>query len=353
MCQISVKACALLLVCNLSILLWAVELRAGEVLLDACQAKPAPASSDHEAQTADSAPAQLSEDRIWVVSSRRACQKLHADCCCGLEYFEVCRCGEVKAIAAQDFRSAVNPDAPLCVVTHGSFVSWQGMLQDVRPTVRWIRRASSLPVQFVFFTWPSNRVTTMLLPVDVGLLGRRSARNGFYLARLISELPRRTRVCLMGHSHGARVTVSALHLLAGGQVQGHCLNRPVPTRRRIRTVLAAAAFDHHYLNPGERYGQALNATECMVNLVSRRDMALLVFPLRRPFGKRALSQSGWLEHDLRQLGDRLQSVAQLDVTGLLRFSHAWPVYVERPEIAEALVPHVFFTDESRPKPQRP
>jgi hypothetical protein len=51
-----------------------------------------------------------------------------------------------------------------------------------------------------------------------------------------------------------------------------------------------------------------------------------------------------LRQDLIRLGDRLHTVAQFDVTRLLKFSHAWPVYVERPEIAEALVPYVFFTD---------
>ena len=284
------------------------------------------------------------EDRVWIISSRRACQKLHADCRCELDYFAVDKTGALTSVGSQGFRAGLRPDVPVCILTHGSFVGWKGMLQDVRPTIRWLRSASSEPLQFVFFTWPSNHVTTMLLPVDVGLLGRRSARNGFYLANLIADMPSQTRVCLMGHSHGARVSVAALHLLAGGSVQRHCLDRPLPIRRRIRTVLAAAAVDHHHLNPGERYGRALSATECLVNLVNRRDMALVWFPLRKPFGRRALSQSGWLIGDRSQLGDLFDSVFQLDVTPILKFSHAWPAYVDRDEIAGRLAPIVFFTD---------
>jgi len=286
----------------------------------------------------------LVDDRIWIVSSRRVCQKLDADCHCELDYYAVDKTGALTPVGSRGFRAGLRPDVPVCILTHGSFVSWKAMLQDVRPTIRWLRSASREPLQFVFFTWPSNHMATMLLPVDVGLLGRRSARNGFYLANLISDMPSQTRVCLMGHSHGARVTVAALHLLAGGSVQNHCLNRPVPIRRRIRTVLAAAAVDHHHLNPGERYGRALSSTESLVNLVNRRDMALVWFPLRKPFGRRALAQSGWLLRDRSQLGDLFDSVFQLDVTPILKFSHAWPAYVDRDEIARSLVPYVFFTD---------
>ena len=112
----------------------------------------------------------------------------------------------------------------------------------------------------------------------------------------------------------------------------------------IRAVLAAAAIDHHWLNPGERYGLALCRTECLLNLRSRRDPALALYPLRKPFGHRSLGRLGFKASDRHRLGGLSARAAELDVTRCIGSDHKWPHYYRRPELADAIVPYVYFAD---------
>jgi esterase/lipase superfamily enzyme len=110
---------------------------------------------------------------------------------------------------------------------------------------RWIRVARpGQPLNIVYLTWPSDGAFTGLFQYDILMLGRRSAFNGFYLAQFISTLPKETPICLIGHSHGARMVSSAMHLLGGGTVQGYRFCKPGDCSHRIRVVLLAAAIDH-------------------------------------------------------------------------------------------------------------
>lgn len=122
-----------------------------------------------------------------------------------------------------------------------------------------------MPLNFIYFTWPSegpfslvpnNPFSTAIPCLDFGVLGRRAELNGFYLADLIGSLPGPTTVSLIGHSLGARTIATGLHLLGGGTVHGKARWNPADCGHRIRVVLAAAAIEHDWLNPGDRYGCA-------------------------------------------------------------------------------------------------
>jgi hypothetical protein len=118
-----------------------------------------------------------------------------------------------------------------------------------------------------------------------------------------------------------------MHLLGGGRVEGRTLCRkPKYHGHRLRAVLAAAAVDHHWLNPGKRYDRALCPLEALVNLRNRLDPALWIYPLRRPFGHLALSHSGFLllrrkllPHRLSTCSGRRQGAAQNADTITRRF----------------------------------
>ncbi len=92
----------------------------------------------------------------------------------------------------------------------------------------------------------------------------------------------------MGHSHGARMTAAALHLLAGGEVDDTHLTYLPPPEQRIRAVLVAGALDHHWMDPGQRYGMALCRTECLLYMRNDHDIVLSIYPMRRLFSRRAL-----------------------------------------------------------------
>lgn len=135
---------------------------------------------------------------------------------------------------------------------------------------------------------------------------------------------------------------SAMHFLGGGELQGiRVCDGP---SHRVRGILAAAALDHDWMVPGQRYDRALCGAECVLNLRSKLDWALSIYPLRRPFSRRALGQSGFTSKDRQRLGARAQQIANLDVSRELGVGHIWPCYYEHPEIAASIVPWVYFTE---------
>jgi hypothetical protein len=219
--------------------------------------------------------------------------------------------------------------------------------KDSHCTFQWLRAAApDKPLHVVFLTWPSERFITLLPSLDVSMLGRRSEFNGFYLAQLIGHIPPEHPVSLLGHSHGARTTLSTLHLLGGGRVQGKCVGRCSRYQgHRLRAVLAAAAVDHHWLNPGERYDRAVCRSEAIVTLRNKRDRALWFYPLHKPFGRSALSHSGLHRSDRMRLGSCNSKMVEFDVAPLVGNGHMWPHYYCRPEIASALVPYLYFSDD--------
>ena len=291
--------------------------------------------------------------KYWIVSTR-CCRQSHHKCGLSCRFTchavtENCQCVPVcfeQLIAGQI------PGAPTCVLAHGSFTRMDDVWEDSECTYCWLRGACpQVPLNFIYFTWPSegpfafipnNPFTTPIPTFDFGVLGRRSELNGFYLADLIGSLPGPTTVSLIGHSLGARTVASSLHLLGGGTVQGQARWNPADCGHRIRVVLAAAAIEHDWLNPGDRYGCALNRAECLLNLRNECDYALALYPLRRPFSSRALARTGFTSKDQRKLGDRLLQVSELDVTSMIGHGHGWPNYCRQSGIAAAMSPYVYF-----------
>lgn len=291
--------------------------------------------------------------RFWIVSTRR-CRKRNAGACCRLDQFlyEGNRC--VPQHDPHAFQRWLIPGAPICVVVHGSFTSFRALLGESCDLYRWLNApASGRPLNIVIFSWPSDDYPTGFFPIDVTVLGRRSAFHGQYLARFLNTLPAGSRVCLIGHSHGARTVSATLHLQSGGAVQGRRIYRTVPrgvsnspgTGQRYRVVLLAAAIDHHWLDPGERYGCALYGTEALLNLRSSGDFPLSFYPLRKPFGRSALARSGFTKSDRRKLGNLNAKVSELDVTPIIGEHHMWHHYFKQPGISTAIAPYVHFTDD--------
>jgi esterase/lipase superfamily enzyme len=217
---------------------------------------------------------------------------------------------------------------------------------------RWIRSAEpNRPLHVVFLSWPSDGSLTYFLPLDIALLGQRSAANGFYLAQLASQLPETSPISFVGHSHGARLITSALHILGGGSVQEYRAVTPVAkSRHRIRAVLFAAAMDHNWLDPGERYGRMVSRADAVLNLRNREDMPLGFYPLRKFNSRPALARIGFTGADRRLLGGLNPKVVELDVTPLIGSGHLWQHYFNQPSIARAISPFVFFTDRDKAQP---
>ncbi|MBL8817574.1 MAG: alpha/beta hydrolase [Planctomyces sp.] len=296
----------------------------------------------------------------WIVSTHSSPQSFDASCppfCPRIMRYD--ECGGHRNADYSEMMQSIQPGIPICIVVHGSFVGWEGACIESRYTWKWLGSACpGRPFQMIYFTWPSDREITPLVQLDVAVLGRRASRNGYYLATLIQQLPPESPVCLVGHSHGTRVISSALHMMAGGEIDDVCHPCVRTTGRKIRAVYAAAAIDHDWLNPEERFGRALCTAECILNLKNSHDPALKIYPLRRPFSSRALGQAGFTSKDRREMGGWGRRAAELDVTNVIGHGHFWPEYFQRPGIARSIANYVFFPDyivsyENHPATQSP
>ncbi len=289
----------------------------------------------------------------WIVSSR-ACPRDHGrgGICCQLQY--VHQRGRLHRSNRQAFLASLRPGVPVCIVVHGSYVLPSDVSKDSLQIYRWLRAAApELPLHVAFYTWPSkgiftfnrhNPLTSLSPQLDVAILGRRAEFNGLYLARLISAVPAANPICLIGHSHGARVVSSSLHLLGGGRIRRYVFRECGNQRNRIRAVLAAAAIDHDWLVPGQRYDRALCRAECLLSLRNRHDLPLAFYPFRKPFGGRSLGRAGFTRKDRAALGWLNAKATELDVSQVVGRMHLWPGYYRHAAIACSIVPYVYFTD---------
>jgi hypothetical protein len=296
---------------------------------------------------------QPCEEVHWIVDVR-GCSKNSVECAknCAFQFSFADWNGCATQSSECEFRNWVTPGVPVCIMVHGSFVSADTVPTDSVNTVRWLRQAAPhLGIQMVFLSWPSdgiltltpgNPASTALPGVDVAILGRRAEFNGIRLARLVRMLPPECPVCLIGHSHGARMVASAVHLMGGGAID-ECQLSAGPMHR-VRTVFAAAAMDHDWFNPGQRFDCGFKSTEYMLNLKAPKDWALAVYPLRKLFSSRPLGQTGFIASDRRRLGHWSARAQDLDVSQQIGMGHIWPKYYAHPEIACSIVPWVYFTE---------
>jgi esterase/lipase superfamily enzyme len=237
--------------------------------------------------------------------------------------------------------SQLVPGVPVCIFVHGSFVQWESQCREAHSLYVRMRSASSAPLQMIFFTWPSDGPYTYLFPIDAAVRARQADFNGFHLAYLLSQIPESCPVSLIGHSHGTRVVLATMHMAGGGTVEGFGFPYAMGARR-YRVILAAAAMDHNWLNPGQPFGCALNRVECLLNLRNRHDVPLAFQPLSRPFAHRALARAGFTSHDTSRLGYNAAKIRECDVTHLIGHAHLWPEYYKQGGIIAAMLPYVYF-----------
>ncbi len=283
----------------------------------------------------------------WIISFRNCPQSgspCSADQCTEYHYFGPS--GVTGRRPPEEFYASLRADIPVCMMVHGSLVRWEQMRDEGHQTYEWLKRAApDTPFQMVFVTWPSERLILPVPPVDFSLLGMQSSYNGLYLSRVLSKIPSDISVSMIGHSHGARLVASGLHLVGGGELNGFRLKPRQTPWPRLRAVMAAAAFDHHWLDPNERYSHAFVNTESLLNFRNRDDFALRMYPVRLPLGRESLGRVGFSWGDQRVLGPNYDKVRDVEVTSVLGLRHIWPWFYNQPQIGELLTPYLFFQDD--------
>ncbi|MBL4884483.1 MAG: hypothetical protein JKY95_08110 [Planctomycetaceae bacterium] len=256
-------------------------------------------------------------------------------------------CGKMRRVSYSQMQRSLNPAAATCIMVHGSSVGVDTAIMDANNTYSWIKKgAPGCALNMIFFVWPGDESLLGFTSRNVKKNGIIAAQNGIYLGHLIDRIPSSSPVCLLGHSHGARTVVAALHYRGGGRVNGVCKgNRS--GKRPCRAVLAAAAINHMWLNPNNKYGLAVSQVDKLLNIVNRRDMALALYPLAAVSNGRAFAKTGLTRSDKKKLGHYACRVHELDATSVIGFRHTWPNYYGRPELAKIIAPYVYSKGRHR------
>lgn len=208
---------------------------------------------------------------------------------------------------------------PVVILSHGNGYEDDVSMREALQVRNQLEALGGLPsgTLFVVFDWPSERSLRSLVR-DLNEKARRSQVAGYHLARFLEVAPAGSTICLIGQSDGARISLTAMHLLSG-QVLPNFLREPsaqLESARpdfRLRCVALEAAVGHHWLDPGERLGGALTNCEAMLNLRNDRDFALSVFTLGTYTGqRRPLGEVGLTVRDRKRLGPLADRVEDID-----------------------------------------
>jgi len=242
-------------------------------------------------------PARAQGLEYWVVSTRACPQILGSAPGPFLQAFRVDSRGR---LARRDPAALLATHRPVIFLVHGTYYTAEKAVNEGLRICDDLAGEVPSDAVVVAFTWPSQRGATSLVR-DVNDKARRAFVAGYHLAWFLQGFPPGSRVSLIGHSHGGLAVLAALHLLGGGilddgddatilQVRGQ--------RLRLRAVVIGAACDRHWLDPGERFGHALAASEGILCLYNPIDPVLVV----HPFGeysdhRRALGKAGVLTED--------------------------------------------------------
>ncbi len=312
------------------------------VLLVGCVSPPTTIPAFPNASVPLSDSLHRDDDKIYVVDARACCRTAGDFTPEQLSFSRIGTAkGELEHSSLGVLTAETDLTVPICILVHGYGFDMERSVEDARWAISRIRRAAGdQPVRFVLFHWPSELEHTIpwpLLPRDIRLKGNRADVAGHYLAWLIDQLPPHQPICIVGHSLGCRVAACALHLLGGGEAMLAGFSSGDGADRPINAVFVAAAIDHDWLCPGERYGASTSVAEDILVLTNSKDSSLRWYPLLKTRPGGSLGRSGVSPEDMRKLkavGNRVRVVSIEDEVGS---NHNFRNYMESESVAKLIV----------------
>ncbi|MEX2141813.1 MAG: hypothetical protein WD894_21285 [Pirellulales bacterium] len=213
-------------------------------------------------------------DQVWVISTRRLGCTTAIDATPNFAVQQRLTDGSWAPASISEFIAADDPAIPTCFVMHGNQVDTAlAVAQGMRA---YQALTASLPadqsLRFVIWSWPSDRIHGILK--DVRIKAVRTTTEGQYLAWTLHQLNPQTPVSVVGFSYGARIATGALHVLAGGSLNGFSLPPSQSPRAPMRAVLVAPGLHNHWLAEGHYHGRALEIVDEMLLIKNSCDSAL-------------------------------------------------------------------------------
>lgn len=248
--------------------------------------------------------------------------------------------GSLEPGSLDDLARESHTDVPVCILVHGYGFDLNRSVEDARWAISRIQTAAGdQPVRFVLFHWPSELSHTIpwtLLPRDIRRKESQADVAGHYLAWLIDQFPLDQQVCIVGHSLGCRVAACALHLLGGGDAMLTAFSSRHSTDRPINAVFVAAAIDHDWMCPGERYGEAVNVARNILVLTNSKDCCLKWYPILKRPRNASLGYAGVTQEDLKELRPVAERLRVVSVKNEVGVNHRFRNYVNSDRVAELI-----------------
>jgi hypothetical protein len=315
---------------------------------------------------ADAPQAASPATQVWLVDTRCApgCGDLEAGLA-QINYWRLVEangCGQWQAADAAAFQASADPAEPTTILIHGYGtdsdwavrhgneiygqmiqISCKGdspIFADPRSANECVGFAAKIgtvprrPFRLVIWSWPADRGTRRLrqMRADIQMKACRSDVEAYYLAQVLSGLPRGEPLSLLGFSLGCRTVSGTLELLAGGAAGGRALPPPSLQAwrssgpRPIRAMMIAAAIDDDWLEPSAPAGLAPVEVQRILVSMDCRDRVLKWYSrLYGPHGPEAMGVVG----PAGPAGGKLEVV---DVTcevgrrhNFDRYEETWPI----------------------------
>jgi hypothetical protein len=234
--------------------------------------------------------------------------------------------GSWASSSIAEFVAASRTVVPTVFVMHGNQVDAGLAVAQGMQAYRAITAAipTTQPLRFVIWSWPSDKIPGILK--DVRVKAARANSEGKYLAWTVHQFDPTTPVSFIGFSYGARIATGALHLLAGGTLNGFSLPPAQATRTPLGAVLVAAALHNDWLAPGQYHGRALEVVDAMLLVNNGCDAALK----RYRFVDECLDAEALGYTGLAGRSPMYQKVWQVDACCDLGKAHNWEMYLGSP-----------------------
>ncbi len=271
--------------------------------------------------------ARAQPPEYWYVSTRACLQVLGAEPGPSLQVSRFDSQGYISRCDPMELHAAAS-GRPVIFLIHGSYYT-ANMAVTEGPRIRndlAAHGALAPDALVVTFDWPSEFVHLNIIR-DTNDKARLAYVAGHHLARVLQGFPAGSRICLIGHSDGGLVALSALQLLGGGTLdtgeEATVLREPSPSLR-LRAVVIAAAVDRDWLDPGRRLDHALGASEAVLCLYNPLDPILVVHPFGWYFDQRsALGKSGMSNVEQERLGSLARRYCQQNMALQLGPRHSF------------------------------
>ncbi len=234
------------------------------------------------------------------------------------------------------FLESADETTPIVIFVHGNQASFARSVQMGDMIYDYLQQQNP-GARFLLWSWDSERECPFIR-IDTSIKSARADAQAIPLAALLSAIPPKTPVILVGYSFGCRVVGGAMQLCGGGPWKGESATTvadatemsdetngtaSTATQCNIRaTILVAAAMDQNSFRPTGAMNTALKQVEYSIVTTHAWDNALSLYHL---ISESANPAMGLMGPDAVAATDA-EHIRTCDLSNEILPIHAWENY---------------------------